>query len=124
MGLSDFIAANAERVLGECKAFTRTLLPAAAGLDSTALRDHVAQILSTENRNLFLGVLSHELRTPLGTSVAHDAVVLSESPELNSTPVCGKCCIAAWTRPQRRPIEASSGSPRPCATAVPVFASA
>jgi signal transduction histidine kinase len=47
MGLSDFIAANEERILAECEAFARTLLPAAARLDSTALRDHAAQILST-----------------------------------------------------------------------------
>lgn len=46
MGLSDFIVANEEAILAECEAFARTLLPAAAGLDTAGLRDHAAQILS------------------------------------------------------------------------------
>jgi signal transduction histidine kinase len=46
MKLSDFIVANEEVILTECEAFARTLLPAATGMDTAALRDHAAQILS------------------------------------------------------------------------------
>jgi signal transduction histidine kinase len=46
MKLSDFIVENAEVILTECEAFASTLLPAATGMDTAALRDHAAQILS------------------------------------------------------------------------------
>jgi signal transduction histidine kinase len=45
MGLSDFIAANADRIATECEVFARSLLPAAEGLDSEALRDHAKEML-------------------------------------------------------------------------------
>lgn len=45
MRLAEFILANIEAVLGEWEAFATTLLPAAAGMTSLALRDHAQQIL-------------------------------------------------------------------------------
>ena len=45
MGLSEFIAANTTRIVDECEAFARTLLPAADGMDRAALRDHLEDIL-------------------------------------------------------------------------------
>ena len=44
--LARFIASHIETIVDECEAFARTLLPAAANMDSEALRDHVAQILA------------------------------------------------------------------------------
>jgi hypothetical protein len=52
MRLADFIEANSEAILGEWEAFARSLLPAAAGLDVEALRDHAEQILQTAARDL------------------------------------------------------------------------
>jgi signal transduction histidine kinase len=52
MTLHDFIKANIERIVDECEAFARTLLPAAAGMDRAALRDHSAQILEAVVRDL------------------------------------------------------------------------
>ncbi len=45
MRLADFIDAHMEDILVEWEGFTRTLLPAASGLDVGALRDHAEQIL-------------------------------------------------------------------------------
>lgn len=45
MRLADFIDANTDAILSDWEAFARTLLPASAGLDVAALRDHAAQIL-------------------------------------------------------------------------------
>lgn len=45
--LSDFIAANNALIVDECEAFARTLGPAAGDMDSSALRDHIGQILAT-----------------------------------------------------------------------------
>ena len=52
MTLREFIKANVERLVDECEAFARTLQPAAAGMDSAALRDHAAQILEAVARDL------------------------------------------------------------------------
>jgi signal transduction histidine kinase len=46
MGLSEFITLNKEAILSECEAFAQTLLPAAANMSTTALRDHAAQVLA------------------------------------------------------------------------------
>lgn len=53
-GLSDFIAANAERIVDECEAFARTLGPAADDMDSEALRDHLEEILDGIAANMRL----------------------------------------------------------------------
>lgn len=45
MRLADFIDANLAPILAEWEAFAATLLPAAAGLDPVALRDHAEQML-------------------------------------------------------------------------------
>ena len=45
MRLADFILRNMETILGEWEAFAATLLPAAAGMTSLALRDDAKQIL-------------------------------------------------------------------------------
>jgi signal transduction histidine kinase len=45
MRLADFILRNMERILEQWEEFASTLLPAAGGLDSPALRDHAQQIL-------------------------------------------------------------------------------
>ena len=52
MRLADFIVANTEEILADWESFARTLLPAAAGLDATALRDHAAQILKAVTLDL------------------------------------------------------------------------
>lgn len=44
MRLADFILHNMEIILGEWEAFARTLLPAAAGMTSLALRDDAKHI--------------------------------------------------------------------------------
>lgn len=44
--LARFIASHIDTIVDECEAFAKTLMPAAANMDSEALRDHVAQILS------------------------------------------------------------------------------
>ena len=45
MGLSQFIIANLESILVECEDFARSI-PAAAGMDKAALRDHSKEILT------------------------------------------------------------------------------
>jgi signal transduction histidine kinase len=52
MRLADFIETNTEEILSEWEGFARTLLPAASGMDVTALRDHAEQILHTVARDL------------------------------------------------------------------------
>ena len=52
MRLSDFIRKDTEAILAEWEAFAATLLPAAAGLSSLALRDHAPQILEAVARDL------------------------------------------------------------------------
>jgi hypothetical protein len=46
MRLAPFIRGNMEPILAHWEAFAATLLPAASGLTSLALRDHAAQILN------------------------------------------------------------------------------
>ena len=50
--LADFIDANAPAILAEWEAFAGTLLPAASGLDTAALRDHAEQILQAVSKDL------------------------------------------------------------------------
>ncbi|MFP3649046.1 sensor histidine kinase, partial [Paraburkholderia sp. SIMBA_054] len=45
MRLADFILRDMERILAQWEAFAVTLLPAAARLDSLALRDHAQPLL-------------------------------------------------------------------------------
>jgi hypothetical protein len=47
MRLAEFILNNKEAILAEWEAFATTLLPAATGMTSLALRDHAQQILET-----------------------------------------------------------------------------
>jgi signal transduction histidine kinase len=55
MRLSEFILHRTEAILAEWESFATTLLPAAAGLTSLALRDHAQQILEA---------VAHDLTTP------------------------------------------------------------
>jgi len=52
MRLADFIETKTEAILAEWEKFARTLLPAASGLESPALRDHAEQILQAIARDL------------------------------------------------------------------------
>ena len=52
MRLADFILRNMETILGEWEAFATTLVPAAAGMTSLALRDHAKQILEAVAKDL------------------------------------------------------------------------
>lgn len=52
MRLADFISRNMETILGEWEDFAATLLPAAAGMTSLALRDHGEQILEAVAKDL------------------------------------------------------------------------
>jgi signal transduction histidine kinase len=52
MRLADFILRNMETILGEWEAFAMTLLPAAKGMTSLALRDDAKQILEAVAKDL------------------------------------------------------------------------
>lgn len=52
MRLADFIFRNQETIVGEWEAFAMTLLPAATGMTSLALRDHAKQILEAVAKDL------------------------------------------------------------------------
>jgi len=52
MRLADFIDANTPAILAEWDMFAASLLPAAAKLDATALRDHAQQILQAVVKDL------------------------------------------------------------------------
>jgi signal transduction histidine kinase len=52
MRLADFILHNKESILAEWEAFAATLLPAASGLTSLALRDHAEHILEAVAKDL------------------------------------------------------------------------
>jgi signal transduction histidine kinase len=52
MRLADFILHEMEAILAEWEAFAATLLPAASGLDSLALRDHAKHILEAVAKDL------------------------------------------------------------------------
>lgn len=52
MRLSDFIRNDIDAILAEWEAFAATLLPAAAGLNSLALRDHAPHILEAVAKDL------------------------------------------------------------------------
>jgi len=52
MRISDFIVDHMESILAEWEAFATTLVPAARGLDSLALRDHAKEILEAVARDL------------------------------------------------------------------------
>ncbi|HEY3582542.1 MAG TPA: sensor histidine kinase [Pyrinomonadaceae bacterium] len=50
--MADFILRNTETILGEWEEFAATLLPAAAGMTSLALRDHAREILEAVAKDL------------------------------------------------------------------------
>ena len=52
MRLADFISRDMEPILAQWEAFAATLLPAAANMESSALRDHAEQILHAVAKNL------------------------------------------------------------------------
>jgi signal transduction histidine kinase len=52
MRLADFIARNNEAILAEWEMFAASLLPAASGMSSLALRDHAEQILEAVVKDL------------------------------------------------------------------------
>lgn len=52
MRLADFIVRNMESILVQWEAFAATLLPAARGMDSFALRDHSRQILEAVAKDI------------------------------------------------------------------------
>jgi light-regulated signal transduction histidine kinase (bacteriophytochrome) len=52
MRLADFILRNMEAILAQWEAFAGTLLPAAANMQSPALRDHAQQILEAVAKDL------------------------------------------------------------------------
>lgn len=52
MRLAGFILRNMETILGEWEAFAMTLLPAATGMTSLALRDDAKQILEAVAKDL------------------------------------------------------------------------
>ncbi|MFZ0748077.1 MAG: sensor histidine kinase, partial [Pyrinomonadaceae bacterium] len=52
MRLADFIVRNNEPILAEWERFAATLLPAASGMTSLALRDHAKQILEAVAKDL------------------------------------------------------------------------
>jgi signal transduction histidine kinase len=52
MRLADFISRDIEKILVQWEAFARTLLPAAANMESSALRDHAHQILLAAAKDL------------------------------------------------------------------------
>ena len=55
MGLSDFITSDSSRIMAEFEAFAMQQLPAAAGMDVAALRDHALQVL---------GAIALDMRQP------------------------------------------------------------
>src|SRR6476469_1715196 len=52
MRLADFIESNNEAILAEWEMFAASLLPAASGMTSLALRDHAKQILEAVVKDL------------------------------------------------------------------------
>jgi signal transduction histidine kinase len=62
MKLADFIVDDMESIVAEWEAFARTLLPAADGLDSLALRDHAEHILQAVAEDLRAAQSSEQQR--------------------------------------------------------------
>lgn len=60
MRLADFILHEKQAIIAEWEAFARTLLPAAAGMTSLALRDHAQQILEAVAADLQTSQTRHE----------------------------------------------------------------
>src|SRR5512143_3720024 len=52
MRLADFIIRNTEAILAEWETFAASLLPAASGMTSLALRDHAKQILEAVAKDM------------------------------------------------------------------------
>jgi signal transduction histidine kinase len=76
MRLADFIQTNMEAILTEWEAFAGTLLPAAGGMDTLALRDHAKQILAA---------VAADLRTPQ-TRTEQGAKSRGEAPRSEHSP--------------------------------------
>ncbi|HET8635782.1 MAG TPA: sensor histidine kinase, partial [Acidobacteriaceae bacterium] len=60
MRLAEFILGNMEAILAEWEAFAATLLPAATGMTSRALRDHAQAILEAVARDISTPQTRHE----------------------------------------------------------------
>ena len=56
MRLADLILLEMEAILARWEGFARTLLPAAAGMNRAALRDHARQILEAAARVSAIGI--------------------------------------------------------------------
>jgi signal transduction histidine kinase len=63
MRLADFITHNIEPILGQWETFAATLVPAAASMDSSGLRDHARQILEA---------IAKDISTPQTTEAQHE----------------------------------------------------
>lgn len=76
MRLADFIVHNDEAILAEWEAFAASLLPAASGMTSLALRDHAKQIL---------GAVAKDMSTPQ-TKDAQSEKSKGHAPQLLGAP--------------------------------------
>jgi signal transduction histidine kinase len=76
MRFAEFIRRNMEAILAEWEAFATTLLPAAAGMTSLALRDHAQQILEAVAKDL----------TTLQTREARSEKSKGRAPEVVGAP--------------------------------------
>jgi signal transduction histidine kinase len=76
MRLADFIVHNDEAILAEWEAFAASLLPAASGMTSLALRDHAKQIL---------GAVARDMSTPQ-TKDAQSEKSKGHAPQLLGAP--------------------------------------
>ena len=77
MRLADFIDANTPAILAEWEAFASSLLPAAAEMDATALRDHAEQILQAMAADLRVP----QTRTEQSAKAKGRAALLPDSAE-------------------------------------------
>lgn len=76
MRLADFIVRNFEPILGQWEAFAATLLPAAGGMDSPALRDHARQILEA---------VAKDISTPQTRQAQHEKSLGRAPRQLDAT---------------------------------------
>ena len=86
MRLADFILRNMETIVGEWEEFAATLLPAAAGMTSLALRDHAEQILEAVAKDLS----THQTKEAQGEKSKGRAPKVTGAPERR--PKCTRCC--------------------------------
>jgi signal transduction histidine kinase len=77
MRLAEFIRSDLEGILAEWEAFAATLLPAATGMTTLALRDHAQQILEAVAKDL----LTAQTRDEQSEKSKGRAVRLADAPE-------------------------------------------